>query len=143
MTESENPILERLVGTFLKLKEKRDVLKEEFEAKDKPMAEAQDKIKAALMKHCKDTGAERGGTQSGHFFRVLRKKYWTNDWEKFGEFIVENNIPELLEKRINQGNVEQFITENPDVPVPGLNVESAYSITVQKRRGGIGGKSRG
>jgi hypothetical protein len=133
----ENPILERLIGTYLKIKAKRDDLSEEFKSKDKPLEEAQEKIKAALMKHCKDTGAERGGTKSGHFFKVMRKKYWTNDWENFGKFVVENNLPEFFEKRLNQGNVEQFITENPDVAVPGLNVESSYSITIQKRRGGL------
>jgi hypothetical protein len=133
----DNQILERLIGTYLKIKAKREDLKAEFDAKDKPMAEAQDKIKAALLKHCKDTGAERGGTSSGHFFRVLRKKYWTNDWENFGKFVVEHGVPEFFEKRLNQGNVEQFITENPDVSVPGLNVESSYSITIQKRRGGV------
>jgi hypothetical protein len=50
-----------------------------------------------------------------------------------GRFVVENNAPDLLEKRLHQGNVKQFIENNPDLVPPGLNVDSEYSITVRRK----------
>jgi hypothetical protein len=50
-----------------------------------------------------------------------------------GQFVVENNIPQLLEKRLHQGNVKQFMEENPEVVLPGLNVDSKYQISIRRK----------
>jgi hypothetical protein len=49
-------------------------------------------------------------------------------------FIVENEAVDLLEKRIHQGNMKQFLEENPEVLPPGLNADSEYSITVRRKK---------
>jgi hypothetical protein len=46
----------------------------------------------------------------------------------------ENNIPDVLEKRIHQTNIKQFLEENPDSLPPGLNVDNAYNITVRRSK---------
>jgi hypothetical protein len=46
---------------------------------------------------------------------------------------MEHNVPEFLEKRLNQTNVKAFIEENPDVVPKGLNVDSEYIISVRKK----------
>ena len=48
-------------------------------------------------------------------------------------FVQEHEVPELLEKRLNQGNVKQFLEENPEVVPMGLNVDSEYLISVRKK----------
>jgi hypothetical protein len=50
-----------------------------------------------------------------------------------GKFVVENNVPELLEKRLHQGNMKQFLEAHPDLLPPGLNVDSEYTITVRRK----------
>jgi hypothetical protein len=50
-----------------------------------------------------------------------------------GKFIVENGAPELLEKRLHQGNMKQFLEEHPELLPPGLNVDSEYTVTVRKK----------
>jgi hypothetical protein len=67
------------------------------------------------------------------FFRTVKQSYWTNDWEAMGRFVVEHQAPELLEKRLNQGNMKQFLEEHPDLLPPGLNVDSQYSVTVRRK----------
>ena len=49
------------------------------------------------------------------------------------KFIAEQEVPEFLEKRLNQGNVKQFLEENPESVPPGLNVDSEYIISVRKK----------
>jgi hypothetical protein len=49
------------------------------------------------------------------------------------KFILEHEMPEFYEKRLNQTSVKQFLEENPDVLPPGLNVDSEYVITVRKK----------
>ena len=49
------------------------------------------------------------------------------------KFIREHDVPELFEKRLNQTNVRQFLTENPDIIPKGLNVDSEYTVSVRKK----------
>jgi hypothetical protein len=46
----------------------------------------------------------------------------------------EHNVPELLERRIHQTNIKQFLEENPDMLPLGLNVEAEQSITVRRSK---------
>jgi hypothetical protein len=48
-------------------------------------------------------------------------------------FILEHNVPEFFAKSLNQGNVKQFLEENPEVMPQGLNADSEYSISVRKK----------
>jgi hypothetical protein len=49
------------------------------------------------------------------------------------KFILENEVPEFLEKRLSQGVVKQFLEENPEAVPPGLNTDVEYVITVRKK----------
>jgi len=48
-------------------------------------------------------------------------------------FILEHEAPELLDKRVNQSNMRQFLEENPDLVPRGLNVDSEYTLSVRKK----------
>ena len=45
---------------------------------------------------------------------------------------VESVRPELLDKRLNQTNMKQFLEENPEVLPQGLNKDTEYTIAVRK-----------
>lgn len=126
--------IEKLTSTYLKIKAKRDIMREEYKSADSALEEQQDKIKAALLKHCKDNDVESVRTKDGTFYRTVKTKYWTNDWESMYKFVLEHEVPEFFTKSLNQSNVKQFMEENPDVIPPGLNVESEYVVSVRKSR---------
>lgn len=135
MTEEAKPevSVEKLVRVYLKMKQKRAELSAEFTKQDESIKEQMDQVKSALLTYCKDQNVESVRTAEGLFYRTTRTSYWTNDWESMGKFIVEHNVPELLEKRLHQTNVKQFLEENPDLLPPGLNVDSEYTITVRRK----------
>ena len=82
---------------------------------------------------CKETGADSLRTEFGTVTRRVAKRYWTNDWHSFHEFLKEHGALELLEKRIAQTNMSTFLEENPDLLPPGLNVDSRYTVTVRRK----------
>jgi hypothetical protein len=45
----------------------------------------------------------------------------------------ENEAMELLERRIHQTNMKQFLEENPDMHPAGLQVEKEYAITIRRK----------
>ena len=135
MTEETKPDIpvEKLVKVYLKMNGKLSEIKAAYEAEEKALKEQMVKVKAALLAYCKEQNVESVRTGEGLFYRGVTTRYWTNNWEEMGKFIVEHGVPELLEKRLHQGNMKQFLEEHPDVLPPGLNVDSEYTITVRKK----------
>ena len=118
---------------YIKIRDKRAELKAEFEQKDEVLEMQINAIKSELLDYCKTQGTESVRTASGVFYRTIKTRYWTNDWDSMNSFILENEVPQFYEKRLNQTIVKQFLEENPDVLPPGLNVDSEYVITVRKK----------
>ena len=131
--ETEDPQLKKLVRVYLKMKLKRDEITEKFKAEEKAIADQMDTVKGALLDYCRENGVEGARTADGLFYRTTTTNYWTNDWESMGSFIVEHNVPQLLEKRLHQGNVKQFMEEHPDLALPGLNADSKYTISIRRK----------
>jgi hypothetical protein len=125
--------VERLVKVYLKMRDAHTAMLHEFQEKENAIKDQMAKVKAALLDHCKEHNVESVRTTEGLFFRTVKQSYWTNDWESMGKFVVENNVPEILEKRLHQGNIKQFLEENPTLLPPGLNVDSQYSVTVRRK----------
>ena len=48
-------------------------------------------------------------------------------------FIIEHNVPQLLDKRINQSNLKEFLEESPDTTPRGLETETEVVISVRKK----------
>jgi hypothetical protein len=119
---------EKLVRVYLKMK----TAKVDLEAQVKKIDTQMDQVKAALLAYCKEQSIESVRTTEGLFYRSIKKRYTTNNWEAMGKFVLEHQIPELYEKRLHQGNIQQFLEEHPDLLPPGLNVDSEYTITVRK-----------
>jgi hypothetical protein len=129
MTETANPLPpEKLVRVYLKMKAAKDT----HEAEVKKIEAQMGQVKTALLEYCKTQNVESVRTTEGLFYRSIKKRYTTNNWEAMGKFVLEHAVPELYEKRLHQGNVQQFLEEHPDLLPPGLNVDSEYTITVRK-----------
>jgi hypothetical protein len=125
--------LSKLVRVYLKMKAKRDEITAEYKEKEGAIKSQMDLVKRALLDYCKDSGNDSVRTSEGLFYKSTRQSYWTSDWESMGKFIVEHGATDLLDKRIHQSNMKQFLEENPDLLPPGLNVDKEYSITVRRK----------
>tara|TARA_R100001594_G_scaffold6939_3_gene19245 strand:- start:3189 stop:3590 length:402 start_codon:yes stop_codon:yes gene_type:complete len=133
MTEGSSAELAKLTKVFIKIRNKRSELSAKYKEEDEKLRNQQDKIKHALLGHCKEHDVESVRTSEGLFYRTTKTRYWTSDWEHMYSFIKEHDVPEFLEKRLNQTNVKQFLEENPECVPQGLNVDSEYLISVRKK----------
>ena len=131
---STNLTPQRLTETYLKIKAKRAELSAEFKDKDSELADNLEIVKRALLKYCEDEGVESVKTSAGMFYRSVKTRYWTSDWSNMHEFILEHGAPELLDKRLNQTNMKQFLEENPELLPAGLNCDSEYTLTIRRKK---------
>ncbi len=126
--------VDRLVSVYIKIREKKAQIAAQLKEEEALLNDKLEVVKAALLEHCKTNNVESVRTSRGTFFRKIHTKYWTSDWESMNKFIKDNDAVDLLEKRLHQGNMRQFLEENPDKLPPGLNVDSAYTITVRRSK---------
>jgi hypothetical protein len=49
------------------------------------------------------------------------------------KFIREHEAMELLERRIHQTNMKQFLEEHPELRPAGLNIDREYAITIRRK----------
>ena len=123
---------DKLTKAYIKIRAKRAELSRNFKSEDDLLLEQLEKIKSALLDYCSEQNVESVRTSEGLFYRSIKTKYWTSDWEAMHKFILEHNVPALLAKRLNQTNMKQFLEENPDVLPQGLNKDTEYAIAVRK-----------
>tara|TARA_B100001094_G_scaffold35198_1_gene29177 strand:+ start:95 stop:487 length:393 start_codon:yes stop_codon:yes gene_type:complete len=124
---------EKMTSAFIKIRAERSALSAKFKAEDDKLVRQQDILKRALLDYCENHGLESVRTSAGLFFRSSKTKYWTSDWEAMHKFIMEHNVPEFLDKRLNTTNIKQFLEENPNKVPDGLNIDKEYVISVRKK----------
>lgn len=122
-----------LAAAYISIRTERDLLKREFEAKDGELKADMDELEQLMLALCNDVGADSIKTDEGTIMRQIKERYTCNDWDNFYKFIAEHNIPQVLEKRIHQGNFKEFISDKQDDGLPdGVSVMKEYTITVRK-----------
>ena len=124
---------EKLTKAYIKIRDERAKLSAEYKEKDSVLSRQLERVKQGLLDYCNEHSVESVRTSEGLFYRSVKQKFWTNDWEKMHAFIMEHNVPELLEKRLNQTNLKQFLEENPESQPDCLNVDSEYFMSVRKK----------
>jgi len=129
----DKKLAEKLTRVYLKIRDKKAQLSSDFKKQEEDLNQKLDKVKAALLDYCKEQGLESVKTSEGLFYRSVKTRYWTSDWEAMHQFVMEQEVPEFLEKRLNQTNVKTFLEENPETVPKGLNVDSEYIISVRKK----------
>lgn len=133
--EDTKPVVQvdALVQEYIGLRDTKDEIKREAEAKVQDLQTKMDEISQRLLDHFKESGIDKAGTPFGTAYRTVKSRYWTNDWDTMYNFIAEHNAFELLEKRLHQSNMKQFLEENPDVHPQGLNIDNEYAIVVRRK----------
>ncbi len=132
--EKQSVPVDKLAGIYIKIRDARAKLKSDYEAKDVELQEQMDVIEEQLLEACKSIGADSIRTAAGTVIRSVKNRYWTNDWDSMYSFVREHDAFGLLERRIHQTNMKQFIEENPNLLPMGLNTDSRYSIVVRRSK---------
>lgn len=124
----------KLVQVYIKIRDAKEVKRKEMEEEIGALEAQLEAVEQELLELCKTTGQDGGKTQFGSFTRSVKTRYWTSDWDSMYKFIREHDVPEVLERRIHQGNFVDMLKENPNIMPAGVNVESKYSITVRRSK---------
>lgn len=131
---NSSPNLDKLTEIYIKIRDARAEKKAEFDARDALLKDQLATLEAEMLDACKDLNASSIRTPHGTIIRSVKSRYWTNDWDSMYTFIEEQGAFGLLEKRLHQTNMKDFLAENPDLLPKGLNVENEYTVVVRRSK---------
>ena len=126
--------LDKLAEVYIKIRDRRAQFKQAFEAKDNELDEQMQVLSDEMLEVCKRLEADSVRTQHGTIIRSVKSRYWTNDWDSMYQVIKEHGAFGLLEKRLHQTNMKEFLAENPSFYPIGLNVENSYTVVVRRSK---------
>ncbi len=126
------PNTEELVARYIEYRDEIAAAEEAHKQAIAKLKEPFDELAAQLLERCNDQNADSIKTASGTVSRRTSSRYWTTDWEQMYGFIKEHDAPFLLEQRIHNGNMRQFLEENPDQLPVGLQADVKYVIQVRR-----------
>jgi hypothetical protein len=127
---SEAIPLDKLVAIHAKIKAKQALLDKQIA----DLEEQREEIRLAIKDQMKALGLTSVRTSAGTVSLSKTTRYNTQDWDSFKAFVLEHQVVDLLEKRIAQTNMAQFLEENPGVVPPGLNAVTGFDIRVTPLR---------
>jgi hypothetical protein len=129
---SDTVTIEEMVEAYRNVRDTIAKRKEVFEAQMEKLEKSLEVISSSILEFCNEHNLDSVKTPMGTVSRRVQSRYWTSDWESMYNFVVAQNIPFVLEKRIHNGNMQQFLDENPDLMPMGLQLDRKFVIQVRK-----------
>ena len=126
--------LDKLAAIYIKIRDAKDTLTSDYKKQYANLEEQMGVLETEMLEICKNMNADSIRTKAGTIVRSVKSRYWTNDWDSMYHFIKENDAYGLLEKRLHQTHMKEFLSENPDLLPMGLNVESEYTVVVRRSK---------
>jgi len=126
--------VDKVAEAYISIRDARAEAKRVFEVQDEILAEQMRELEAHLLDVCKQISADSIRTKAGTVIRSVKTRYWTNDWDSMYRLIHERHAFGLLEKRLHQSNMKQFLEENPEVLPEGLNQDKEYTVIVRRAK---------
>ena len=124
--------LDEVVSVYLKIRNAIKAKEEEHEAEIAELKAQFDIVSGKLLDLCNEQNLDSIKTPVGTVSRRVSSRYWTTDWDSMYQFIKTHDVPFLLEQRIHNGNMKQFLEENPDDYPIGLQADRKFTIQVRK-----------
>ena len=124
--------MDKLAKVYLRIRGAKAELTTQYEAELAELDKQEDEIDNAMKTQMMALGTKSMKTDAGTVMLGTKTRYTTQDWGSFKDFVIQNDAVDLLERRIAQRNMAQFLEENPTLVPPGLNSDTEYQISVRK-----------
>jgi len=121
---------DKLALIYSKIKAKRSEVAKE----DARLKEQQELVAHEIHELCKAQGVTSLRTAHGLITRVVKDRFWVNDWTPFEEYLKEHDAWHLIQHRISEPNMREWIKDNPNDFPPALNCDREYELRFTKNR---------
>jgi hypothetical protein len=126
--------MDRLTRIYIKMRDKMSSMTADYEKAFEAVKAQQAEVAGAMKDIIRAAGGTGMKTDYGTVSLKTTTRFYAQDWDAMGNFIIEHQAPQLLEKRIAQKNMQEFLEANPGIVPAGLNTMSEVTVSVTKPR---------
>lgn len=124
---------EKLVKTYVKIRDARSALKQTFEHEDKKLRDQLETLENFMLATMNSTGIESFKTGAGTAYRTETMVPTGSDWTAFYNWVRENNAFDFIFRRIKADAVKDYMDQHDGQVPPGVSVYSKYGVTVRRK----------
>lgn len=124
--------MNKVVETYIKIRDARSELKKRFDAQDKEMKAKLGQLEGFMLSFMQDNGMDSVKTGAGTFYRQEEVRPSGSDWDALYRWIGENNAYEALERRVKKGFVTEYMEEHGGGLPPGVSVHREFVVRVRR-----------
>ena len=124
-------MMEDLVAKYLKLREKKQEIQNEYKEKIAKIDACLTKFELAMLTMMDEGGMESVRTKHGTAYKTIQRKVSAADWDAVKDFVLTNDYWPLLERRVSKSAAEQWEAQTGELP-PGLNVFSEVKVNIRR-----------
>lgn len=125
--------VDTLADKYIKVRTAREQLKEQYEKDDAVLERELQELEGALLDIMNTTNTDTMGTPRATVMRSVRKRYMPTNWQAVYDLVEKHKAFGILEKRIHNGNMRDFLEQHPEEYPAGLNVDSRYTVVVRRK----------
>jgi hypothetical protein len=132
MDGSTQVSIDDLISAYLELREIRSEHRKNYEATDNVYKAQMEIIEEELHKRLLADGIRSFGGTKGTVYLELKTRAKAEDWALIHEFMAKNGRFDLLQRRLSDSVVKQFVEETGMTP-PGITVFQEYQPIVRAK----------
>jgi hypothetical protein len=124
------PQISRLVSDYITLRNHIEKLRKEYQETIKPCEDLKDKLTARILAFLDGTDQEMARTTEGTVTKGVKHTASLDDPNMFMDFVMEQEMPELLDRKANAKACLEYAEEHGSLP-PGVKINSIRTISVR------------
>jgi hypothetical protein len=122
--------IDRIVGHLRKVRARLEEMKEAYKSACEPLKSVENTLEDRIRAFLDATGQEMARTKEGTVFTSLRHTARLTDPDVFMQFVEENGLLELLDRRANATSCRDYADKHGELP-PGVSINSIRTISVR------------
>lgn len=123
--------MEELIEKYIAIRDKKAEIVADHKAKIAKLDEVLGKVEAVLLSQLNESGMESARCKSGTVYKSHRTSATVADWDYVLDFIQNNDLWNMLERRVSKQAVEQYKEEHGDLP-PGINWREEVVVNIRR-----------
>jgi hypothetical protein len=144
-TETQQVPLDRMASAYIKIRSRIAELTKAYDTEVEALKAEQDEVAAVMKDMLQAMHVRSVNTAGGTVILTEKTRYFPSDWTEFKNFVKENDLFDLVEKRIAQGNMAKYLADlaeakelrNEAWPYPaGMQSETELTVSVRKPTSG-------
>jgi hypothetical protein len=120
------------IDKLVAIHRKMETAMAEYQAKIDEIEEQRQEVRNTILDIMKEQKLESVRTDHGTVTKGVKDRYWSNDWSALHQYIIEHGAVGLLQQRIHETNMRDWIAAHPNDFPPSLNIDREFGITIRK-----------